>query len=184
MTTKEQYKNKWKKLESEIASLNRQIDEGYAALPDVPHESNEWQEAWNDYWDKVSHPAKLKIDRLSKEAEQCRIRSLEQFYCNRHLYTDIQPYEVIEILSDTRLKLRSMSYVQTNGSVERLKKSFEPGGFIGHFDNSVQEWICTPDPKGTIVEVRQRKDGHFYETGDSIPYVLCDKPRRYKDFNF
>ena len=184
MTTREQYKTRWQQLESEIAALNKSIEEGYKALPKVPHESNEWQEAWNGFWDKINHPAKLKIDILSREAEQCRIRSLEQFYCNRHLYTDIQPYEVIEVLSDTRLKLRSMNYVQTQGSVDRLRESFEPGGFCGHFDNSVQEWICTPDEKGIVVEVRQRKDGFFYEVGDSIPYVLCDKPRRYRDFNF
>ncbi len=184
MTTRYQYKNRWQQLESEIAELQKQSDEEYKKLPAVSHECKAWQKAFDGYYSKILMPNKAKIEELRKEAEYCRIRSLDQFYCNRHLYSDIQPYEVIEIISDNRLKLRSMDYVQTNGSVERLKESFSPGGFCGHFDNSVQEWICTSDPKGIVVEVRRRKDGHFYETNDSIPYVLSDKPRRYRDFNF
>lgn len=184
MTTRYQYKNRWQQLESEIAELQKQCDEEYRKLPDVSHDSKEWLEAFDGYFQKISKPNRAKIDQLKKEAEYCRIRSLDKFYCNRHLYSDVQPYEVIEIISDNRLKLRGMNYVQTQGSVERLRESFSPGGFLGHFDNSVQEWICTPDTTGIVVEVRRRKDGHFYEVNGSIPYVLSDKPIRYRDFNF
>ena len=183
MTTREQYKSRWQQLESEIASLQEECDREYRNLPGAPN-SEEWRQAFNKYFETVSQPLSAKIHELKKEAERCRIRSLEKFYCNRHLYSDVQPYEVIEVISDTRLKLRGMDYVQTDGSVERLRESFSPGGFCGHFDNSVQEWICTPDPKGIVVEVRRRKDGHFYEVNDSIPYVLSDKPIKFKDFNF
>jgi hypothetical protein len=184
MTTRYQYKNRWEQLESEIKALQKQSDEEYKRLPAVSHESRAWQKAFDKYFAEILRPNKEKIEVKKKEAEYCRIRSLEQFYCNKHLYSDIQPYEVIEIVSDTWLKLRSMNYVQTDASVERLRESFTPGGFCGHFDNSVQEWICTPDPNGIVVEVRRRKDGHFYEVGGSIPYVISDQPRRYRDFNF
>lgn len=184
MTTRYQYKNRWEQLESEIKALQKQSDEEYKKLPNVSHESKVWQKAFDKYYAKVCRPNKEKIEKMKREAEYCRIRSLEQFYCNRHLYSDIQPYEVIEIISDDRLKLRSMDFVQTNGSVERLRESFSPGGFLGHFDNSVQEWICKPDENGIVVEVRRRKDGFFYEVGGSIPFVLSDQPRRYRDFNF
>lgn len=184
MTTREQYKSRWQQLEFEIAALKKENEDGYRSLPDLPHDSKEWKEAFRKYCDETCIPNKEAIVRKETEANHCRIRSLEKYYCNRHLYTDIQPYEVIEVISDTRLKLRSMNYVQTNGSVERLRESFEPGGFLGHFDNSVQEWICTSDPKGIVVEVRLRRDGCFYEVNGGIPYILCDKPKRYRDFNF
>ena len=184
MTTREQYRSRWQQLESEIADLQKQMDEEYKKLPKVPHDSPEWLEVWNGYYDKICKPGRAKIDQLSKEAKYCRIRSLDKFYCNRHLYSDVQPYEVIEVISDTRLKLRSMNVVQTEESVKRLKESFSPGGFLGHFDNDEQEWVCTSDDKGIIVDVRRRKDGHFYEVNDSIPYVLSDKPVKFKDFNF
>lgn len=184
MTTKGQYKIRWQQLESEIEAVKKENVEEYAKLPDIPHDSKEWKDRFGKYVKDISVPNKEKIISLELEAEQCRIRSLDKFYCNRHLHSDIQPYEVIEVLSDTRLRLRSMNYVQTNDSVERLRKTFEPGGFLGHFDNSVQEWICTPDENGTVVEVRRRKDRCFYETNGSIPYVLSDKPRMFRDFNF
>ena len=184
MTTREQYKSRCQQLESELQRVKEAEIKAYESLPNVPHESKEFQDAYEEYLKNVCRPNIEKKKALNKELLTCRIRSLGKFYCNRHLYSDIQPYEVIEVLSDTRLKLRRMNYVQTNGSVERLRRSFEPSGFCGHFDNSVQEWICTPDEKGIVVEVRQRKDGHFYEANDSIPYVLCDEPRRYRDFNF
>ena len=184
MTTIEQYKSRCQQLESDIYQLKNEIDAALMRLPSVPHDSKEYNEAFGKCYQETIQPCKEKIDLLQRELNVCKTRSLEKFYCNRHLYSDIQPYEVIEVLSDTRLKLRSMNYIQTEGSVERLRKSFEPGGYVGHFDNSVQEWICTPDEKGIVVEVRQRKDGHFYEVGDSIPYVISDKPVRFRDFNF
>lgn len=184
MTTREQYKSRWQQLESEIAAIAKATEEGYAVLPKVPHDSKEWKEAFDGWYTKISKPNKEKMDILKKEAETCRIRSLEKFYCNRYLYTDIQPYEVLKVVSDTRMWLRSMNAVQTNGSVERLRESFSPGGYIGHFDNSVQEWICTPDENGHLVKVRLHKDGRFYEAGGAIPFILSDKPIKYRDFNF
>lgn len=184
MTTKEQYRNRWQKLVSKIDRLNAESENAYKALPNVTHDSKEFQKAFDGYYNKICKPNKDKIDSMQREAEQCRIRSLDKFYCNCHLYSDINPYEVIEVISDNSLKLRSMSSVQTAESVERLRESFIPGGFCGNFDNLVQEWICTPDRNGIVVTVHKRKDGHFYETGGSTPYVLSDKPKRYRDFNF
>ncbi len=184
MTTKDQYRSRWMQLESNIQQLQASSSEAYKNLPAVPHESKEWKIAFNNYFYDILIPIKNEIRKLQSEAEYCRIRSLNKFYCNRHLFCDIQPYEVINVVSDTRLRLRSMNYKQTNGGVERLKESFVPGGYIGHFDNSVQEWICTEDPTGIIVEVRMRKNGFFYEVNDSTPYILSDKPKRYRDFNF
>lgn len=184
MTSREQYKSKWQQLVSEIARLEAESTEAYKALPKVPRESKEFQKAFGDYWSKICKPNKDMIESLQKEAEYCRIRSLERIYCNRHLYSDIQPYEVIEVLSDTRLRLRSMNYTMDSGCMKRLNESFKPGGFMGNFDNSVQEWVCSSDETGIVIEVRKHKDGHFYEANNCIPYVLSDKPRRFRDFNF
>lgn len=186
MTTREQYKSRFQQLESEIEQLDKETEAARMELEKrkLNHDSEEYKKAFGEFWRAVGQPNKDKKEQLQREANHCRIRSLEKFYCNRHLYTDIQPYEVIEVQSDTQLKLRSMNYVQTQGSVDRLRESFEPGGFMGHFDNSVQEWICTPDPKGITVIVRRHRDGHFYEPNDDIPYVLSDRPVRYRDFNF
>ena len=183
MTTREQYKSRWQQLESEIASLQEECDREYRNLPGAPN-SEEWRQAFNKYFETVSQPLSAKIHELKKEAERCRIRSLEKFYCNRHLYSDTEPFEVIGIVADNKLRLRSMNAVQTEESVKRLRESFSPGGFIGHFDNSEQEWVCSPDEHGVIVDVRQHKNGHFYEPNSTIPYVLSDKPIKFRDFNF
>lgn len=184
MTTKEQYKSRWQQLVSEIEVLKKEIDEEYKKLPDIPHDSDEWKECFSKYVKNICVPNKEKICYKEQEADHCRIRSLDKFYCNRHLYSDIQPYEVIEVLSDTRLRLRSMNYTMDSGCVKRLNESFKPGGFMGNFDNSVQEWVCSSDETGIVIEVRKHKDGHFYEANNCIPYVLSDEPRRFRDFNF
>lgn len=184
MTTKEQYRSRWQNLTAQIAELKIRITEGYLQLPNVDHESPEWKEAWNKYYRKISKPCQDQITELKPEAEYCRIRSLDKFYCNRYLYSDIEPFEVIEVIADKRLRIRSMKAEITAKSMEELTKSFTPGGFLGHFDNSLQEWNYASDPEGETYEVRQRKDGRFYTPNGYTPYIISDHPIKRHDYNF
>ena len=82
MTTRYQYKNRWEQLESEIAELQKQSDEEYKKLPAVSHECKAWQKAFDGYYSTILRPNKEKIEKMKREAEYCRIRSLDKFYCN------------------------------------------------------------------------------------------------------
>lgn len=184
MTTKEQYKNRWQTLAAEIATLEEKKTQGYLALPKIDHDSQEWKAAWKAYYDSTSKPCQDRINAIKPEAEYCRIRSLDKFYCNRYLYTDIEPFEVVEVISDKRLRIRAMEAVVTTESMKALMESFTPGGFLGHFDNSLQEWNYTSNLDGEVYEVRQRKDGKFYAPKSDVPFIISDHPIKHHDYNF
>jgi hypothetical protein len=69
-------------------------------------------------------------------------------------------------------------------AAKKLEESFRQGGFAGHFDNSLQEWIITPDPLAAPFVVRKRKDGLYYQSGDYFPYKPAGQPVYFYDYNF
>lgn len=105
-------------------------------------------------------------------------------YLNKRFYTDIKPFEVLRQISATKLLVRSMKVKLEEDSKKKLNDSFTPGGFVGHFDNSLQEWIITPDPSATPFEVRRRKDGFYYLSKGCLPFVPSDHPVFFHDYNF
>lgn len=105
-------------------------------------------------------------------------------YINQWLYTDVRPFEVLRQISATKLLVRRMKAELEEESRKKLNDSFIQGGFAGHFDNSLQEWIITPDPSATPFEVRRRKDGFYYQAGDCLPFKPSDRPVYIYDYNF
>ena len=60
------------------------------------------------------------------------------------MYTDVQPYEVVKVISDITVEVRPMKTKQT-----KFPQQFSPGGFVGHYhDNrSGQEYEYISDPE-------------------------------------
>ena len=117
--------------------------------------------------------------------EELKVLMAEKKYANQHLYTDINPYEVIEELSDKRILVRAMKSTLKPEAREALQASFSPGGFFGHTDNDAQDWDITPDENGVVVEIRRHKDGLWYEVGSRhCPFRLETKPVKFYDYNF
>ena len=105
----------------------------------------------------------------------------QKMYFNRCLFSDINPYEVVKKISDKCYLVRSMSIKLMNK--EELNKSFVPGGFLGHIDNSLQTWGITSNQDGHQFKVRLHKNGEWKDS-DGMTYTLSDKPIKYYDFNF
>lgn len=105
-------------------------------------------------------------------------------YLNRRLYTDIKPFEVLSQISATKLLIRDMKYEMEAEAEKKLRDSFIPGGFTGHFDNSLQKWNITPDEDATPFVVRKRRDGLYYMAGDCFPFIPAEEPVYYYDYNF
>ena len=125
---------------------------------------------------KKSSDVQKKIDNIRKDL-------LEKKYANLLLYTDIEPYEVVEEMTPNLYIVRPMKAVQTKESIEKIKESFIPGGFFGHFENDLQEWIIAPDEEADTIRIRRHKDGVFYDTHGGR-YAISDKPVKKYDFNF
>lgn len=105
-------------------------------------------------------------------------------YVNQRLYTDVRPFEVLQQISATKILVRSMKVELEEESKKNLSDSFIPGGFVGHFDNSLQKWIITPNPAATPFVVRRRKDGLYYQAGGCLPFKPSDRPVYIYDYNF
>lgn len=121
---------------------------------------------------------------LEERRDFLRIVLLDKKYANQYMYTDVQPWEVIEEKSEYKIVVRRMKSTLKEGAKKELHDSFVPGGFLGHFDNSKQEWIIEPDENGIVTTLRMHKDGYWYEAGCSTPFKLAAKPERYYDYNF
>lgn len=107
---------------------------------------------------------------------------MEKQYANAHGYTDITPYEVVRRISDKTIEVRAMDCERTPGSIKAMKDSFVPGGFLGHFDNDLQEWTITSNEDNPTVRARRHKDGYYHCGGKR--FLLSDKPRKFYDYNF
>jgi len=99
-------------------------------------------------------------------------------YANHYGYTDVNPYEVVKVISDKTIEIREMD-AEKNPEV---KTSFEIGGFCAHSDN-VQDWIITSNPNNPVIRIRlSKKKGWVSKFGEK--FGLADKPRKFYDYNF
>lgn len=122
---------------------------------------------------------------MERRRAEIKVLLCEKKYANQHLYTDTNPFEVVEELSDKRILVRAMKCTIKPEAKEALQASFVPGGFIGHFDNDKQEWNYESDASAPLIELRKHKDGRWYETGSRhCPFTLSDHPVKFYDYNF
>ena len=70
-------------------------------------------------------------------------------------WTDVNPYEVIRVVSEKTLEIREMK--ATKGE---WKPEFVPGGFCGTVVNQCeQKWVIEPDPEAPVIRIRLGKKG-------------------------
>ena len=128
--------------------------------------------------------AKKDQEKLKTKKRFHYLMSLDKKYMNEYLWSDVNPYEVIEERSDKCFVIRSMKATLTEDAKNELQESFSPGGFVGHFDNSAQEWKYESDPDGVVVVVRRWNDGYWHQPGSPIKFKLSDAPLKVYDYNF
>lgn len=88
-------------------------------------------------------------------------------YMNQTLYSDTNAFEVVEWITHKRAKLRELKPIFDEGEVHESTDRFES------------------DPKATIFEVRMRKNGGFYQSGQKgCPYMPTEHPHYYYDMSF
>ena len=73
-------------------------------------------------------------------------------YANQCGYTDVEPFEVIEERTPTKLVVRGMDAELD----PTWKPEFYPGGFFGHTANNRQQrWLITSNPEAPTRVVRK-----------------------------
>jgi len=100
-------------------------------------------------------------------------------YANHLMYTDVDPYEVVRIISEKTIEIRAMKAKRD----ESVKLEFHVGGFSAHCSNQDQQkWIITSDETAPIKRIRLGKNG--WKDAHGGRYSLADKPCKKYDYNF
>ena len=104
-------------------------------------------------------------------------------YLNEILYSDINPYEVVEMITPNKWVIRKLDTTLKPEAKKKMQDSFCPGGFVGHVDNDCQEWDISVNENNPLITVfRGRKNKHF-KIG-SMPMSMSHSPIKIYDFNF
>ena len=100
-------------------------------------------------------------------------------YANHIGYSDINPFEVVRVVSDKTLEVREMDAVRD----ESVKLEFHVGGFSAHCSNQRnQKWFINSNKQNRVVRIRLGKNG--WKDAHGQRYVLNDEPVKFYDYNF
>jgi hypothetical protein len=101
-------------------------------------------------------------------------------YANRIGYSDINPYEVVKVISDKTIEVREMDAKLAEGE----KPQFIVGGFAGHCVNQRElKYDISSNDSNPVVRIRLRKNGYFY-SNNGERFKLADEPEKFYDYNF
>jgi len=100
-------------------------------------------------------------------------------YCNHYGYSDVNPYEVVRVISDKTMEVREMDAELD----PEWKAQWAVGGFAGHCINQRdQKWIITSNPNNPVTRLRLGKNG--WKSADGRRFALDSHPIRFYDYNF
>lgn len=100
-------------------------------------------------------------------------------YANQFGYSDVEPYEVVKVISEKTIEIRAM-----DTKALPWKRDFHPGGFFGHTSNQEeQKWDITSNENNPVFRIRLSKNKGWRNAGGSR-FKLSDKPIKFYDFNF
>ncbi len=95
-------------------------------------------------------------------------------------YTDINPYEVVRVVSDKTIEIRSMDSEQDRS----FKPEFVPGGFSACCVNqSEQKWFITSNTENEVFRIRLSKN-RGWQDKHGRRFKLTEKPVKFYDYNF
>jgi len=103
----------------------------------------------------------------------------EAKYANLYGWTDINPYEIVRVISDKTIEIRAMKAERD----ETVKLDWAVGGFAGVLKNIDEvKWNIEPEPENPVIRARLNKGG-YWKTKYGKHY-LAAKPTKFYDYNF
>ena len=104
-------------------------------------------------------------------------------FCNHIMYSDVEPYEVVERRTEIKVMVRMMDADRRDD----WKPEIISGGFSGHCVNNGDQgnaWDIKQNEANALIAVRwsNAKTGWFDSSGGR--YSMEDAPRKKYDFNF
>jgi hypothetical protein len=101
-------------------------------------------------------------------------------YANHHGYSDVNPFEVVKVISDKTIEVREMNAERDDS----VKMEFHVGGFSAHCSNQRdQKWFITSDESAPVIRIRLSKN-RGWQDKHGRRFVLADSPLKFYDYNF
>jgi len=122
---------------------------------------------------------------ITAEQKQAKIESLSKYtHANRVLWSDVEPYEIIRVVSDKCIEIRRMNAVRD----ESVVLEFSIGGFAAHCSNQdEQKWIYSSNVDAPVIRIRPNKTkgyGIQWKDKHGTRYSLNTEPHKFYDYNF
>ena len=109
------------------------------------------------------------------------VRAIEYTHANNNGYSDTHPFEIVRVVSDKTIELRSM----TAERAADWKPKIVAGGYAGHCTNNGNQskaWVIKSDPEGYTVRARLQKDGSWRSSHGR--HSLHTAAIKHHDYNF
>ena len=106
-----------------------------------------------------------------------------QAFANHAMYSDVQPYEVIEKRTENKVIIRSMKAEHK----DNWKPEMVAGGFSFiclNNDDQRRAWEITPDEEGHIKTIRWSKSKCRWQDADGNRFFMSEEPVKKYDYNF
>ena len=136
------------------------------------------------------HNIETELRLLHKKRDECisKIDNIEKelvdvLYLNEILYSDVNPYEVVEMITPNKWVIRELDTALKPEARKNIHESFCPGGFAGHVDNDCQEWDIRVNEKNPLITVFRGRKNKYFKIG-GMPMSMTLSPIKIYDFNF
>ena len=136
------------------------------------------------------HNIETELRLLHKKRDECisKIDNIEKelvdvLYLNEILYSDVNPYEVVEMITPNKWVVRELDVTLKPKAKRNIQESFCPGGFVGHVDNGYQEWDIRVNEKNPLITVFRGRKTRYFKIG-GMPMSMTLSPIKIYDFNF
>ena len=183
------------KTKSLLATVDKQITIYWTELEELYHlleellAANENNKSPEEITSKIQH-IKIELRSLHKKKNECmsKINNIEKeladvLYLNEILYSDVNPYEVVEMITPNKWVIRELDTTLKPEARKNIHESFCPGGFVGHVDNDCQEWDITVNEKNPLITVFRGRKNKYFKIG-GMPMSMTLSPIKIYDFNF
>ena len=102
-----------------------------------------------------------------------------KLFATHYAYSDVNPYEVLRVVSDDCLEVREMNHEADPND----KPQFVPGGFSAHCTHFGSR-IISVNPNGRVFRIRRKKKDPTRWGYKSLRFALDKEPHAYYDYNF
>ena len=183
------------KTKSLLATVDKQITIYWTELEGLYHlleellAANENNKSPEEITSKIQH-IKIELRSLHKKKNECmsKINNIEKeladvLYLNEILYSDVNPYEVVEMITPNKWVVRELDATLKTEAKKNIQDSFCPGGFVGHVDNDYQEWDIRVNEKNPLITVFRGRKTKYFKIG-GMPMSMTLHPIKIYDFNF